>query len=197
MFENNFYLTKFSYNNADFTSSILSIFNKNKPTSIWDCLVESSHQLEHKPKVPSDLTELINYNLKSFFTTRLGSIFPNLQITEIWYNIYTYGMFQETHTHEDNAFAGIYFLDFDSSEHTAPIFYNPIFYNNFYHPAFRNISEICYQPQVETGTLIIFPGNIPHEVLQQKSHKLRITISFNIAVDLQPYYNEYMQSIIE
>ena len=60
MFENNFYLTKFSYNNADFTSSILNIFNKNKPTSIWDCLVESSHQLEHKPKVPSDLTELIN-----------------------------------------------------------------------------------------------------------------------------------------
>jgi len=195
MFKNNFYLTNFAYTNIEFTSSILNIFDRNRPTSVWNCRVESSHQLDYKPQVPTNLVEVLNNKIAEFSVTKLGSIFKNLPITEIWYNIYTYGMYQETHSHEDNAFAGIYFLEFNANEHTAPIFYNPVFYSNFHSPAFKHIEEIVYQPQINTGTLIIFPGNIPHEVPQQTSHKPRISISFNILVDLKEYFVEYMRSI--
>jgi len=197
MFKNNFWIDHLEYNNDEFISTILNYLKVHGSSSIWDyCKVESSHQLDYKPQVPQDLVDLLNLRIKQFEKTELGSIFSDLKISDIWYNIYTQDMNQEVHTHEDTGFSGIYFLKFDNNLHTSPVFHNPVFYYNFHHQALRSIEKINYTPKIKQGDLIIFPGNIPHQVEKQKSNIPRITITFNIDINLQDLYTNFLKTVV-
>ena len=66
-------------------------------------------------------------------------------------------------------------------------FYNPAFEIDF--DKVRHNKFFCFMPEVVEDDLIIFASDIGHDVPQQYSSELRITVSFNVICK----YHESMQ----
>ena len=112
-----------------------------------------------------------------------------LNIQAMWYNVYTNGEWQESHTHLGGVgspihFACIHFLSFDPDIHTPVTFIDPLITTR---ALSLEMKSNGYNDKVnlkyEEGDLIMFPSYLSHEVRPSKpSTYPRITISFNIAV---------------
>lgn len=110
-------------------------------------------------------------------------------IENVWYNIYTKNDFQEPHNHvgtynNTSALSCIYCL---KKSDARLYFMNPQYVQQKLcgvHTIFQkknNYTEYYY-PDVEEGTIIIFPSYLYHGVSPQKSEDERITIVCNISV---------------
>lgn len=110
-------------------------------------------------------------------------------IPRIWYNIYTDGEYQEEHDHLTGSltatqFSCIHFLSFDSKNHRAPEFRDPLSQLRNLSIEFdsNNYGEV-YIPQIEEGDLLMFPSYLKHWVpVSKKTDYPRITLSFNVKV---------------
>lgn len=144
----------------------------------------------HKAEIPEDLTILLDRIVQDFILDQNLQSLGKFQISEMWYNAYSYGQYQHMHKHSNgnnNIFSGVYYLKFDPTQHSSTRFYNPSFEIDF--DKVRSNTYFVLQPTVKENQVIIFPSDIGHDVPQQISDQLRITISFNI----QCIYNEPMQ----
>ncbi len=113
----------------------------------------------------------------------------NINVSQMWYNVYTGGEWQEAHTHtapngSPIHFACIHFLSFDPDIHTPVTFIDPLITTR---ALSLEMKSNGYNDRVnlkyEEGDLIMFPSYLSHEVRPSKpSTYPRITISFNIAV---------------
>lgn len=113
----------------------------------------------------------------------------DVEIGNIWYNVYTDSEYQELHDHlgtplRPSHFSFIHFLSFNKDEHNPPEFRDPL-------SQIRNLSleldrTSCgdiYVPSIEEGELLMFPSYLQHYVPAGKSTLYpRITISFNVRV---------------
>lgn len=135
----------------------------------------------HQAYIPSDLIPLLDDKVQSVVREQNLSSVGDFYISEIWYNAYTRGQYQFPHKHSDGQstiFSGIYFIKFDENEHSAPRFYNPGVDISF--DKVLDNKCLVIQPKIAEDDLILFLSDIGHDVPEQLSDKLRITISFNV-----------------
>ena len=94
----------------------------------------------------------------------------------IWTNVNEVGSKNILHTHTDDAWAGIYYVQ---SEGTGNLmFYNPantLQQCNKFSPFIRKTGIIP-----KDGLLILWPGWVPHEVEENKSNQQRINLAWGV-----------------
>lgn len=139
----------------------------------------------------SDDIDLFDYKefmpLHNFIDNKLQQIISELQSTvclridNAWININGRGNSNMRHTHQNAAFAGVFYVNVDDKsgdikfysenktmlEHGFRPMGSPLFWNS-----------VMYKPK--NGMLLIFPSWIPHDVSENKSKINRVSISFNI-----------------
>ena len=112
-----------------------------------------------------------------------------VDIKNIWYNVYLDGEYQEEHDHlggifNQAHFSFIHFLCYDERDHKPLEFRDPL-------SQLRNLSlELdsnnwgeVYVPKIREGDLLMFPSYLQHSVpAGKKTSYPRITLSFNISV---------------
>ena len=99
--------------------------------------------------------------------------YPMPDITGIWYQSYTKQQYHQLHNHGAVGWSAVFYATFDKKEHRATRFYCP----------FPDVSgqTIGYEPDVDEGTLIVFPSYLQHEARYTLSDKKRSIISFNMS----------------
>ena len=94
----------------------------------------------------------------------------------IWTNVNEVGSKNVLHTHTDDAWAGIYYLQAEGTGNL--VFTNPANLLLQCNPKSPYTRKSGIAP--EDGMLVIWPGWVPHEVLENKSNKQRINIAWGI-----------------
>ena len=94
----------------------------------------------------------------------------------IWTNVNETGSKNILHTHTEDVWAGIYYLQ---AEGTGNLMFinqaNPLLQCNKNSPFTRRTGVTP-----KDGMLVLWPGWVPHEVLENKSNKQRINIAWGI-----------------
>jgi len=88
-------------------------------------------------------------------------------ISDIWYNYYKVGQYQEPHIHEGGGYTVVHYMIFDEKNHSPTKFTDP-----------KIVS-----PKVESGDIIIFPSSYEHYVPSNISGQPRLTIAFTIVLE--------------
>ncbi len=96
-------------------------------------------------------------------------------LTEIWYNYYKKGQFQEPHHHlgvdgqgAPGGLTGVHYLIFDPKYHSQTLFTDP------------NIKPL----NARCGDIVFFKDDVMHYVPENESDKPRLTIAFTICTDV-------------
>ena len=100
--------------------------------------------------------------------------FPKkIKLTEIWYNAYEKGHFQEYHKHGRSNFSGIYLIDLHEENKTV--------FKQELVPSITLDKYCLYDTKhLQEGTVIIFPANLSHCV--RPCENSRVSISFNLKI---------------
>ena len=86
-------------------------------------------------------------------------------LSDIWYNYYKQGQYQESHIHEGNGgLTAVHYLIFDPRYHIPTVFDNP------------KINS----PSVKSGDIIFFPDSFYHHVPKNETNNPRLTIAFTV-----------------
>ena len=113
-----------------------------------------------------------------------------IEITSMWGNIQPQGHAFHRHSHHNNIFAGVYYVnEAENSEIANKLkgFPNIIMWNdrrntqlsptrNYNHP----FNSYSFPVELKKDLLVVFPAWLEHEVSENKSSRDRISISFNI-----------------
>ena len=99
--------------------------------------------------------------------------YPIPEISHIWYQSYTKQQYHQLHNHGALGWSAIFYAIFDKKEHRPTTFYAP------FSDVLGEIIE--YEPDVNEGTLLIFPSFLQHEARSGMSDKERVIISFNMS----------------
>ena len=94
----------------------------------------------------------------------------------IWTNVNEVGSKNVIHSHKTDAWAGIYYVQAEGTGNL--MFHNPANLLNdckFNSPFVRGLGI-----QPKDGMLVLWPGWIPHEVIENKSNRQRINIAWGI-----------------
>ena len=136
----------------------------------------------------------IGTELKNQYVAAMGTFFNNsflCDITDMWYNTYVNGEYQEAHTHfgnykRPNHYACVHFLNFNHEIHEPLTFLDPIRHMRATSHEFTGFSGYSdnYKVNAREGDLIMFPVYLEHEVRSAPPTPdyPRITISFNIRI---------------
>lgn len=115
------------------------------------------------------------------FSKEFGVSTTKIDCTDIWFNISTYGNYQEFHRHAGSHFSVVYYVTapkgsgdivFQSAETNTDMFPLPIT-----EVTDASCKTCVYQPEV--SALLLFRSNLLHMVKQNKSNENRISISAN------------------
>ena len=86
-------------------------------------------------------------------------------LSDIWYNYYKEGQYQDAHDHEGNGgLTAVHYLIFDSKYHSPTLFDDPT----------------IKSPKVKRGDIIFFPDSWMHYVPRNETNKPRLTVAFTI-----------------
>jgi len=98
--------------------------------------------------------------------------YPMPDVSSIWYQSYTRNQHHELHNHGPIGWSAIFYAIFDKKEHRPTTFYAP----------FADVAGelLKIEPEVDEGTLLIFPSSLYHEAKLSTSDKQRAIISFNM-----------------
>jgi hypothetical protein len=108
--------------------------------------------------------------------------FPKkIQLTQVWYNSYDPGYYQEYHQHGTANFSGIYLIDLQEKNKTVfrQKLESSIMLDKYYSYNTKHLQE---------GMVIIFPSNLPHCV--QPCENNRTSISFNLKITKESLTND-------
>jgi len=111
-------------------------------------------------------------NLKKQIITILKK--HKLILKNNWAQLYRKGDFHSKHVHANTCYAGVIYVNGSGKDGT--LFHHP---NGTLIESYGKRFKTQYLETFEPGTLILFPGFIEHEVLEQKSENDRTIISFN------------------
>ena len=87
-------------------------------------------------------------------------------ISDIWYNYYKLGQYQEPHIHEGNGYTVVHYMIFDKKHHEPTKFTNPK----------------IKSPNINQGDILFFPANLEHYVPENKTSIPRLTTAFTIVL---------------
>jgi len=127
---------------------------------------------KHIPKFTKKI-----YNITEHICKRYEYLYDRLEFTGMWANKLVEGDIHPPHTHSNNIFSGVYYLEGGSQIQ----FFDPrpqasVFNPNLKYTNFDNSGMIGFD--AEKGTGLIFPSWLQHWVV--KTNKTRISISWNI-----------------
>ena len=161
--------------------------NKNTPPGSWNANLSTSFSSDFNMfelKSFSSLKPHI-YDQATQYCRELGyDVASNpLIITDIWYNIYRPGDWQEAHIHADNIISGIYYV-------SAPegcgelVMHSPYAENMLTAPISEPnpLNAVSARFYPKTGQMILFKSNLRHSVMVNKNKKKRISIAFNLTM---------------
>ena len=168
--------------------------DKNKPPNGWltDNMVTSFSNEEVSQMLTDDSSE-IGAELKKQYFKVLNGFFDKdfvISLDQMWYNVYSNGEYQESHTHLGGPnnplhFACVHYLSFNPQIHTLLAFTDPLtrMRNFSVEMDSHNYSE-KHRPLVQEGDFLMFPSWLEHEVKAgpPTPEYPRISIAFNITV---------------
>jgi hypothetical protein len=97
-----------------------------------------------------------------------------LRVTTAWFQMYEQYHHHPIHNHGINGFSSVCYIEYDHNEHEPTRFVCP--FNSYI-----NNDMIEFIPNdIEEGSIVFFPSNVPHYVAPNKSTKPRLILSFNI-----------------
>ena len=121
-------------------------------------------------------------------------------ITNSWLTIHKKGSLgHQRHSHPNSIFSGCLYLD-TGAEESSIVFHPKIRLSEEFNFSYRLYTKTLYNNDkfilpVQTGSIIIFPSNLNHSVLNHTSDKTRITLCFNTFVKDKFGMNEYASDI--
>ena len=173
--------------NKDLYSDIMKADKKinNAPPKSWNAKVSTSFNSDY------DLFQLDSFERlrkrvfvhSGLFAHSLGydiEQYP-LRLSDMWFNIYKPGDWQEAHIHANNVISGIYYVSAPSgcgelifhSPYSEVMIDPPTYEANIY-----NSTWVSIKPK--NGQLILFKSSLRHSVKKNKCAKNRISIAFNL-----------------
>lgn len=157
--------------------------------------LQTSFEDEELKEIMGDLNTDIGKELNRQYSDTVTTFFDipfQLQINDIWYNLYENGEYQESHTHfgtynNPNHYACVHFLNYDPSVHSPLCVLDPLRHIRI--SSFEYFNESDYKDDhqfldVKQGDVVMFPAYLEHEVRPgpPTPGNPRVTISFNIKV---------------
>ena len=99
--------------------------------------------------------------------------FAPAELSRAWFQKYTSNSFHTPHNHGMLGYSGVCYIEFDETCHTATQFIMPWY-------DVVTGEQIIWSPDVREGDIVIFPAQMMHYALPNKTDKPRIILSFNI-----------------
>ena len=117
--------------------------------------------------------------------------YKKLQITGCWANISEPGATHHKHTHPNNYFSGVYYVQSSSGANTIT-FHDPRPQVGLIRPTIKQhtteTAEAAFLT-IEPGYIILFPNWLAHSVAKNESDSNRVSIAFNIM------FSDYVENI--
>lgn len=134
----------------------------------------------HKESNFKNLADYIIEANKEVIRGTLGYQFDDIKITDMWANVLKPGEYHPPHTHSNNFYSGVFYLD---AEDTSGIcFSDPKVQANVIvptsEPNLDNANVLEYKSK--TNRIYLFPSWIYHWVPALKGNKTRTSVSWNI-----------------
>lgn len=126
-------------------------------------------------KIHKDVLEYIKlYNLKDNL---------NLGFSKPWININPPGSFNWSH-HHDGVFSFVYYIDVPKNSGDI-LFESPHKFSflKYAFDVFTSLNSLTHTITPEKNMLLMFPGELWHRVMPNKSKQSRISMSFNLYVE--------------
>ncbi len=134
----------------------------------------------HKENNFKNFAEYIIEANKEVIRDNLGYIFDDIRITDMWANVLKPGEYHAPHTHSNNFYSGVFYLDADNT--SGICFSDPKSQANVIvpesNPNLDNANVLEYK--AESNRIYIFPSWISHWVPVLKGNKTRTSVSWNI-----------------
>jgi len=113
-----------------------------------------------------------NESFNKFIRNKLKNVFEkhNLKLKKSWVQKYLKNNYHSLHIHNINEKSFVWFIE--GSEKSSPLYFYDVGY-----PLINTHREISFK--FKPGTLLIFPGFIPHEVRPNKNNN-RLIVSGNV-----------------
>jgi uncharacterized protein (TIGR02466 family) len=125
---------------------------------------------------------LCDYILNKSKKTLLKEKNSTPYITSMWLNVHSQHGFNHAHVHSGGWYSGVYYLQ--CTDKTGNITFldpRPGAEMSFYH---KSIESNNHSIRPKTGDLILFPAWLPHLVEPNKDTQNRISVAFNIELDI-------------
>tara|TARA_B100000287_G_scaffold222648_1_gene210031 strand:- start:733 stop:1314 length:582 start_codon:yes stop_codon:yes gene_type:complete len=135
--------------------------------------------------------QVLGPSIRLFFK-ELETVEPcRIIMCDAWRNTYNKGDFQEVHDHLPHHLSGVIFLD-DYEDGFARFY----FHNRHHSEWSEQLSELLdlnsrFHVDGKRGQVLFFPSHMMHGVGIHRSDKQRRTVSFNIALELTDFTNDY------
>jgi hypothetical protein len=157
-----------------FTTENLHIIEKNyllyPYKNRWNCNCHVVHDNDTGKNLEFINYQFLRTNYENLVQKIIKEFYNNNSffLSDIWYNYYKQSQFQEPHTH-DSTLTAVHFL----------------LYNKNIHPPLQFTEEKLNQiiPEVEQGSILIFPGQYEHYVRPNNYNDARLTIAFGITIN--------------
>lgn len=136
----------------------------------------------HEYEEFSELCSLILHSASNALEQLCVINFESIQITGCWANISSPGATHHRHSHPNNYFSGVYYLQSGEGSNTIT-FHDPRPQVGLIRPAVhKNTIDTAETANliVEPGDIVFFPHWLCHSVEENKSSDDRISIAFNI-----------------
>ena len=125
------------------------------------------------------------------YLSRFFDKFVRLDLSDIWFNYYSNGEYQEPHHHVHpnmkgkTHFSCIHYLKYDPEVHQPVTFLDPLMLIRSHSLEMdSNYYSERYSPEIREGSLLMFPSYLEHFVKKSDStlDNPRISIAFNIII---------------
>ena len=125
------------------------------------------------------------------YLSRFFDKFVRLDLSDIWFNYYSNGEYQEPHHHVHpnmkgkTHFSCIHYLQYDESIHQSVTFVDPLMLIRSHSLEMdSNYYDEKYSPEIREGSLLMFPSYLEHFVKKSDPtpDNPRISIAFNIII---------------
>ena len=170
------------------TYKVKDVLSKESFENIKQCIVDSyesnpmsnwqSESSLHKWDEFKDLTKSI-IDMGKYIFDDLKFVYEDFEITEMWANVSKKGEGHKVHTHLNNIFTGVFYIESGANIR----FLDPRPAANVLLPTMEEYnsenSNQCSFPSTE-NTMLLFPAWLQHYVPQNRNTDRRISISFNL-----------------
>jgi len=170
--------------NREFFEDEINFFKKeqnNITKNIGNFYSKNNYILENREMegLKIILEDCLNNFYLSIFCPKYKS---KVYITQSWLNFTQENEYHHAHNHLNSFLSGVLYVS--SDEKTDNITFSKIglVNNNIFSvetEKFNQFNSRSYTLPTKSKTLLFFPSNVVHEVLNKKSNSLRISLSFN------------------